>query len=399
MALILHGALLWDGVHMEPRTGLDVLVEEDRIVAIRPTSVLSHRTHHVLDLTGTFLMPGLIDMHVHLVWSGSADPAAVVASDGEQLTVVRAVEHARAQLASGVTTVRDLGGNWDIPLTIARAIVRGYTAGPRVVASGRTIIMTGGHDPFWGIPSDGPQAVLRAVRRQVSFGAQVIKVAASGGVYGRPEGESVVQSELTEEELTVAAKEAHRFGLRVAAHALGSDGIGNALRAGVDTIEHGIFLTEELATEMVIRGTALCPTLLVYRTIAENREGTIPAYAVDKARVAAEAHRESFRLAMEAGVRIVAGTDAGSPATPHPSLVTELELMHEYGMAPDRVLASATRVAADVLGFGASLGTVEPGKQADLLVVEGNPLDDLANLHRVHCVLRAGALVPVDTRR
>jgi imidazolonepropionase-like amidohydrolase len=165
-------------------------------------------------------------------------------------------------------------------------------------------------------------------------------------------------------------------------------------RAGVDTIEHGIFLTEELAAEMVTRGTALCPTLLVYHTIAANRKGTIPAYAVNKARLAAEVHGESFRLAMEAGVRIVAGTDAGSPETPHPSLVAELELMHKYGMPRHRVLASATRVAADVLGLGASLGTVEPGKQADLPVVEGNPLDDLAHLRRVRYVLRAGAHVP-----
>jgi imidazolonepropionase-like amidohydrolase len=393
MALVLRGAVLWDGVHPEPRAGLAVLVEGDRIVDVRPAGTLSPRGHEVLDLAGAFLMPGLIDMHVHLVWSGSSDPASVVASEGEQMTVVRAVANAAAELEAGVTTVRDLGGNWDIPITVARAIERGYARGPRVVAAGKTIIMTGGHDPFWGIPSDGPQAVLHAVRRQVSRGAGVIKVAATGGVYGRPEGEEIGQCELTEEELSVAAREAHRFGLRVAAHALGSEGIANAVRAGVDTIEHGIFLSEEILAEMRQRGTALCPTLLVYRTIAENRSGTIPDYAVHKARQAAEAHWESFRMALAAGIPIVAGTDAGSPDTPHPSLVAELELMREYGMPTDQVLASATRVAAEVLGRGTSLGTVEPGKKADLLAVDGNPLEDLGQLRSVRCVLRAGTVV------
>ncbi|MCM8748429.1 amidohydrolase family protein [Thermomicrobiaceae bacterium CFH 74404] len=397
MALVLHGAVVWDGVHPEPRSGLVVVVERDRIVDVGPADRFSPRDHQVIDLSGAFLMPGLIDMHVHLVWSGGSDPANVVASEGEQLTVIRAVENARAELEAGITTVRDLGGNWDIPLSVARAIERGYVCGPRVVACGQTIIMTGGHDPFWGIASDGPQAVLHAVRRQISLGARVIKVAATGGVYGRPEGEEVGQSELTEEELAVAAREAHRFGLRVAAHAIGADGIGNAVRAGVDTIEHGIYLTEELVAEMAARGTALCPTLLVYRTIAENRSGTIPAYAVHKARQAAYAHRSSFRMALDVGIPIVAGTDAGSPDTPHPSLVAELELMCEYGMAPDQALASATRVAADVLGLGATLGTLEPGKRADLLVVDGNPLEELGQLRRVRCVLRSGALVSASS--
>ena len=396
MATILYGAVLWDGVQPEPRSGLAVVVEGDRVVEVRPAERLSPRGHEVIDLSGAFLLPGLIDMHVHLVWSGGSDPANVVASEGEQMTVVRAVANAVAQLEAGVTTVRDLGGNWDIPITVARAIERGYVRGPRVIAAGKTIIMTGGHDPFWGIPSDGPQAVLHAVRRQVSRGAGVIKVAATGGVYGRPEGEEIGQCELTEEELSVAAREAHRFGLRVAAHALGAEGIASAVRAGVDTIEHGIFLTEEILTEMRRRGTALCPTLLVYRTIAENRSGTIPAYAVHKARQAAEAHRESFRMAIATGIPIVAGTDAGSPDTPHPSLVEELELMREYGMAADQVLASATRVAADVLGRAASIGTVEPGKVADLLAVDGDPLENLAHLRRVRCVLRAGTVVRSD---
>ncbi|HYY12650.1 MAG TPA: amidohydrolase family protein, partial [Kineosporiaceae bacterium] len=209
---------------------MDVVIDGPVIREVRPTSArVPGEDASIVELDGAFLMPGLIDMHVHLVWSGSPDPARVVEEEGAQLTTVRAVANLQAEVHAGITTVRDLGGNWDLPITLARA-----------------------------------------VRRQVSLGAGVIKVAATGGVYGRPEGEEIGQVELTYEELAAAASEAHRFGLRVAAHALGAEGIRNAVRAGIDTIEHGNFLDEALVAEMRQRGTALCPTLLIYRTIADG---------------------------------------------------------------------------------------------------------------------------------
>lgn len=387
-SLLLRGGTLWDGQNPDVRRDADILVEDGRIVAVGADAAGSDAA--VLDLEGRYVLPGLIDMHVHLVWSGSPDPAALVEREGEQLTTIRAVANAQAQVRAGVTTVRDLGGNADIAVTVAGAVDKGLVEGPSIVAAGQSIIMTGGHDPFWGLASDGVDAVVRSVRRQVSIGARVIKLAATGGVYGRPEGEDVGQTELNLDELTAAVREAHRFGLKVAAHALGTEGIRNAVLAGVDTVEHGNFLTEEIVDLMRRNGTALCPTLAIYRTIADGPDRGVPSYAADKAQRAVAAHMESFAMAREAGIPIVAGTDAGSCATPHPALVGELSVMCELGMPAHDALRAATSTAADVLGRADCTGRIAPGLQADLLVVNDDPREDVRVLLEPYLVLRAG---------
>jgi imidazolonepropionase-like amidohydrolase len=391
MTTVYRHAFLWPGRGDEILAGVDVAVEDGRITSVGSLPRYPEGAT-VVDLDGRWLMPGLIDMHVHLVWSGSGDPATTLEHEGEHLTAIRSVANAATQLHAGITTVRDLGGNWDLAITLARAVSAGLAEGPSIVAAGQTVIMTGGHDPFWGVMADGPTAVVAAVRRQVAAGAGVIKVAATGGVYGRADGEEIGQSEFTYEELAAAAGETHRFGLKVAAHALGNTGIRNAVRAGIDTIEHGNFLDEEIVREMQRRDTALCPTLQIYRTIADHTAGLIPSYAVEKARRAVVAHRESFEMARRAGIPIVAGTDAGSCATPHPALVAELQVMRQYGMGAGETLAAATSKAAEVLGRGDCIGTIEPGKAADLLILEANPLEDIRHLLRVWGVVRQGRL-------
>ena len=390
-SVLLRGGTLWDGQQRQVRVGADVLVEDGRIAAVGHEA--RDRGAHVVDLEGRYVLPGLIDMHVHLVWSGGPDPATVVEREGEQLTTVRAAAQAQQQLGAGVTTVRDLGGNADIPLTVATAVDRGVLEGPTIVAAGQTIIMTGGHDPFWGLASDGVDAVVRSVRRQVSLGAGVIKVAATGGVYGRPEGENVGQTELTLEELTAAVHEAHRFGLKVAAHALGTEGIRNAVLAWVDTVEHGNFLDEETVALMRRQGTALCPTLAIYRTIAEGPGSGVPSYAADKAQRAVAAHRESFAMAREAGLQIVAGTDAGSCATPHPALVGELSALCDLGMTLYEALLAATSTAADVLARRGRTGRILPGGPADLVVVDDDPFHDVRALLEPYLVVREGRII------
>lgn len=388
--LLLRGATVLDGQSPDVQRDADIVLKDGRIQQVSQNGKCEDAT--VLDIEGRYVLPGLIDMHVHLVWSGGSDPAAVVEKEGEQLTTVRAVANARAQVHGGVTTVRDLGGNADIAVTVARAVDMGLIEGPSIVAAGQTIIMTGGHDPFWGIASDGTDAVVRSVRRQVSIGARVIKLAATGGVYGRPQGEDVGQSELTLDELRAAVHEAHRFGLKVAAHALGAEGIRNAVLAGVDTVEHGNFLTEEIVELMRRNGTALCPTLAIYRTIAGGPDTGVPSYAVDKAQEAVTAHTESFAMAREAGIPIVAGTDSGSCATPHPALVGELVAMCELGMQPHDALQAATGTAAEVLGQAGRVGQVSPGQQADLLVVDEDPREDVRALLHPQLVLRSGKI-------
>lgn len=390
MGFVLRGGLIWDGLAAEPQVA-DLRID-DRVTGIYPPGQVPRSAIEdddvTVELDDAFVLPGLIDSHVHLVWSGGPDPASDVDREGEQLTVVRAVANARSQLAAGITTVRDLGSNWDVAITLARAVDRNICEGPTVVAAGRTVIMTGGHDPFWGIFSDGVDAVTSAVRRQVSIGAEVIKTAATGGAYGRSEGEEIGQAELSFEELSAIASEAHRFGRKVAAHALGNEGIRNAVLAGIDTIEHGVFLDEETVAAMRERGTVLCPTLATYRTLAEG-DG-IPAYAVDKARRAVAAHRESFAMALSAGIPVIAGTDAGAPNLPHPSLVDELEVLHEYGMPVVDALKAATSDAAAAMGHQDRAGQIRVQAPADLVVVEDDPFADLGNLRKVWGVIRSG---------
>lgn len=400
--LVLRGGRVWRGDPRAEGQRLDLLVDGGRIVQVGLVSKVP-RDASVIDLDGRWVIPGLIDMHVHLTWAGGPDPSATVQAEGEQcLTAMRTIANAERELRAGITTVRDLGGYWDLAIAAARAVEAGIAEGPTIVAAGRTVIMTGGHDPFWGIEADGPTAVVSAVRRQVSRGAGVIKMCATGGVYGRADGEAIGQTEMTYEEMAAGIAEAHRLGVRVAAHALGSEGILNAVRAGVDTIEHGTFLTEEILAEMTRRGTALCPTLRIYRTIAENRDGRIPEYAVAKSRTAVEAHRQSFEMARSAGIAIVAGTDAGSCLTPHPALVAEIVQLHEYGMTTGEALAAATSTAATVLGRDETVGSIEAGREADILVLDADPLADLAALECPTAVLRRGRIRavagPMSTR-
>jgi len=395
VGLVLRDARVWDGVSADVRP-LDVVCRDGLVAELVPAGTATTGDEDVaLDLAGATVVPGLVDAHVHLVWSGGTDPVGLVDREGEQLTLLRAAGHARDQLRAGITTVRDLGSNWDAAIHVARAVDRGALEGPTIIASGRTVIMTGGHDPFWGLPCDGEDAVVRGVRTQVAAGAGVIKTAATGGVYGRCEGEEVGASELTHDELRALAGEAHRRGRKVAVHALGTDGIRAAVAAGVDTVEHGVFLTEDIVEDMLRRGTVLCPTVAVYRRIAD---GLAPDYATAKAAEVVTAHRASVAMAREAGVPIIAGTDAGAPGMPHPSLLDEVAALLDLGLTPLEALRAATSGAADALGLP-GVGRVGVGSPADLVVVDGDPLADPGVLRTPWAVVRRQEVVATQSRR
>ena len=367
----------------------DLLIEEDKIVQIRDR-VESLSPDATLDLKGYFILPGLIDMHVHLCWDGSVDPTETMERESREMTLLRMVHHARETVFSGITTVRDLGSVDDLSIALSSAIQKRFIVGPRVIAAGRSLIMTGGHDPFWGIPVDGPWEAIKAVRKQVDKGAKVIKVSATGGVYGRREGEEVGQSELTRDELEAICKEANRLELRVASHALGREGVENSVLAGCDTIEHGIFASEKILNKMAEQGTFLTPTLFTYRNIAE---GNAPDYAKRKAQRVVGQLRSCFLAARAKGIRILVGSDAGSPELPHPSLLLEMEEMVGLGMSPLEVIRTATLGNAEALGMKGLIGSIEEEKLADLLILRGDPTEGLGQLKDVWGVLKEGTFL------
>jgi len=389
MKTLLTSLALIDGTGAAPVAGSWVLVEDERI-ADRGQGAAPAADARV-DLGGKTCLPGLIDLHVHLCWDGSTDPVDVNRREGEELTLLRMARHARHTLERGVTTVRDVGSIADLSLVLERAIRGGVIPGPRLIACGRTIVMTGGHDPFWGVFCDGPWAGVAGVRGQAYRGARVIKVCATGGVYGRAEGEEVGTSELGFEELRAICAEAHRLGLRVATHAVGRDGIDNSVAAGCDTIEHGIFASDEALERMAAEERFLTPTLFIYRHIAE---GAGPEYARRKAIACAEQHPRTVARARAAGVAITAGSDSGSCGAPHPALFSELrDLVARGGLTPLEAITAATATNARALGLDGEIGTLARGRQADLLIVEGDPARDITALERPWAVMQAGRWV------
>jgi imidazolonepropionase-like amidohydrolase len=361
-------------------------VEEGRVVSVVPPEDLPADVE-VVDLGDATLLPGLIDAHVHLVWSASAEPHALIERESRALTALRCANNAELHLRAGVTTVRDVGSTDGLAIEVGRAVELGILPGPRVVAAGRAIAMTGGHGWFLGREADGKDAVRRAAREEIKAGAGCVKLMASGGVYGHAEEPGSPQ--LTAEEMGAAVEEAHKAGRKVAAHAYSPEAINNALEAGVDSIEHGSFLDRATAERMQEQGTYLVPTMSVYAAMAEKGpELGAPEYIRRKTAEVVEASREAFRLALEVGVRIAAGTDCGAPGHPHGTLPEELALMVEAGADPVQAIRFGTSAAADLLGEEA--GTLEEGKRADLLAVAGDPTGDIGVLRRVRLVLRGG---------
>jgi imidazolonepropionase-like amidohydrolase len=388
VAVAYRAARVFDGISEGMIEDGAVVVEDGRIASVGPARGLPE----AVDLGDVTLMPGLIDAHVHLVWDASAEPHEVVARQSRALTVLRCAKNAALHLRAGVTTVRDVGSTDGLAVEIGRAVELGILSGPRVVAAGRAIAMTGGHGWFLGREADGPDALRRAVREEIKAGASCIKLMASGGVYGHAEEPGSPQ--LTVEEMRSGVEEAHKAGRKAAAHAYSVEAINNALEAGVDSVEHGSFLDRETIERMREQGTYLVPTMSVYAAMAEKGPGLgSPEYITRKTAEVLEASGEAFRLALEVGVPVAAGTDCGAPGHPHGTLPEELRLMVEAGATPLQALRFGTSAAAELLGLGDEVGALEPGKRADLLAVAGDPTLDIQSLREVRLVLRDGVVV------
>jgi imidazolonepropionase-like amidohydrolase len=390
------GGRVFDGMGALPAPA-DVVVEDGRFVEIG-TGLDGDQ---VVDVAGRTILPGLFDCHTHVVFSHVDTWRSVNTPFSYQF--YEAIGNLGATLDVGITTVRDAGG---ADLGLQQAVTDGLVRGPRLRISITMLSQTGGHGDDWypsgsrigvvypGMPSglvDGPDEMRRKVRELIRAGANQIKVATSGGVLSPRDDPR--HGHFRDDELAVLVAEADAAGIHVMAHAQGAPGIKAAIRAGIRSIEHGIYLDDEAIEMMLAHGTFLVPTLVAPLGVIEAVEAgaPIPEPVVRKARAVVEIHREAFRRAVAAGVRIAMGTDSG--VTPHGQNLRELALMVEGGMSPAAVLVATTRSAAELLGLADELGTIAAGKRADLVVVDGDPLDFEGFGNRIVAVYQDGRLV------
>ncbi|SDM35699.1 Imidazolonepropionase [Halarsenatibacter silvermanii] len=393
---LLKSSLILTGSDLKPLEDAAVLIsKEGEIVKCgRQQELEIPDGTEVIDHSGKIIMPGLIDAHVHLCLKPVADPFEILLEESPGRTAIRAVEHARKTLKAGVTTVRDMSGKDYVDLDLRDAVAEGNIVGPRILASGKNLAMTGGHGWPTAEEVDGPAQARRGARKQIKEGADQIKIMATGGVM--TEGVQPGAPQMTEDEMRAAIEEAHKADRKTAAHAQGTEGIKNALRAGIDSIEHGIFLDEKSIKLMKENEVFLVPTLAAPHWISEKgSEAGIPEYAVKKSDDIIEDHQQSFQAAYQAGVKIALGTDAGTPFNEHGKNTKELKLMVENGMTPQEALTAATSRGAELLGISAETGSIEPGCQADLLVLEKNPLEDIENIETLERIyLQGSEIIP-----
>lgn len=363
----------------------DVRIEDGRIEAVG--DLTARADEPVASLSGHAVTPGLVDAHVHFSLSGEASVEEVVGMSEAKLALVEA-RNARRTLESGVTGVRAMGAR-GVDLQLARSIRAGDVPGPRTTANGHSLTATGGHGHHLGREIDGPVDARAAVREEVDAGAEFVKFMTTGGV--TTPGTDPDAIALTDAELDALVDEAERQGVSAATHAHGAAGVKAAVKAGVDTVEHGTFLDDEAVDLLLEHETTLVPTLSAPYRIVRNLDAATPDSG-RKTEAVYERHAESFRKAVDAGVEIAGGTDAGTPFNHHGSNSAEIEFMTEYGMEPLAALRAMTETAAEVAGLDGS-GTLDPGTSADLLVLDGDPLADLTRLHDPVAVVKGGEVV------
>jgi imidazolonepropionase-like amidohydrolase len=401
----LRAARLFDGTGASIVGDAVVVVTGERITAVGPASKVAIPSGaRVVDLGDATLLPGFIDVHTHLTGRELRDPGSDLSSvrDFPGYAAVLGVEHARVTLLAGFTTVRNVGASDFDDMALRQAIDGGVIPGPRMQTAGYAFGITGGHcddngwrpglrDPDYraGV-ADGADEARKAVRYMVKYGADVIKICATGGVLSL--GDAVGATQYTLEEMQAVVDEARKLDRKVAAHAIGTEGIKLAVRAGIASIEHGFLLDEEGARLMAQHGTYLVPTLSAV-ALADQviRSGRLTGLRAEKALAAARGARIATKLAVKNGVPIALGTDAG--VIQHGTNATEFRLMVEWGgMTPTQALIAGTAGAAKLLGWESRVGTLTPGKLADVVAVPGDPLKDISTTERVILVMKGGTL-------
>lgn len=403
-ATLLHVGHLIDGLNAERRAEMTIVIEEDTIVAVQAGYTEPSNSDTVIDLRKMTVLPGLMDMHTHLMTEHHPRVYSDKFFMNEADFALRSVHYAKRTLMAGFTTVRDLGDNGVNSVSLRKAIQEGWIVGPRIFTSGKSLATTGGHaDPTNGLKGDfrreagptqgvvnGPDEARQAVRQRYKDGADLIKLTATGGVLSLATNGQNPQFTIAELETIVAT--AKDYGMAVAVHAHGSEGMKRAVLAGVDSIEHGTFMTDEVMELMKQRGTYLVPTLLAGDWVAKKAEEDdyFPAVVRPKAATIGPVIQRTFSKAQAAGVRIAFGTDSG--VSPHGENAREFQLMVAAGMPPMKALQAATIEAARLLRTEDTLGSVSAGKLADLVAVSGNPLENIQLMEDIRFVMKGGVV-------
>ncbi len=375
-----------------------VVIEGDKITAVGPSSTTKVPAEaKIIRADGKWLVPGLMNMHVHLGLKLPGTAGAELADETEAALALRMAENARKSLHAGVTTVRLVGEDAHADLDLRNAIEQGYTEGPRIFTAGRMVGVTGGHgDPEKG--NDGPYEFRKATRAEIIAGADWIKIAISGGIATR--GTGLGDAFMTPDEIEAVTDIAHRHGVKVAAHSGSPRATSDAVDAGIDCIEHGYFLTEVVLQKMKKKGTWYVPTIVVAQPATMpffERIGSPPWYLA-RIEMAGKRHWNALKTAVQVGVRIALGTDQ-FPHEPNDgtiSTVREAEYYVEAGMTPLQALRSGTIETATLLGAEDRLGTIEPGKLADIIAVDGDPSQDISALRTIRFVMKGGKVVRND---
>lgn len=398
----LHCGRLIDGVANSAQTEMTIVIEGNKITDVRKGYQTPPSGARLIDLKNRTVMPGWIDAHVHL----SSETSRNRYSEGFILNpedfALRSVGYAERTLMSGFTTVRDLGGS--IAVSLRNSINSGYIKGPRIIAAGKIISTTGGHgDPTNGVnrelmddpePKEGvinsPEEARKAVRQRYKEGSDVIKITATGGVLSN--AKDGAGAHFTEDEIEAVVATAKDYGYKVAAHAHGAEGMKRAIRAGVSSIEHGTFMDDEVIQLMKQHGTWYVPTITAGKSVADSAKipGYFPPLVVPKALETGPKIQQTFAKAYKAGVKIAFGTDAGVFA--HGKNYREFELMVEAGMPAMEAIKSATASGAELLGLSDKIGTLQKGKLADIVAVNGDPLTDIKVMKDVVLVMKEGVV-------
>ncbi len=404
--VLFRAGVLIDGTGADPRAHVDILAKDGRIEAVGP-NLSTPPGAEVVDLTGYTVLPGFIDCHTHLT-SEPAGPNAQLqtVTEIDADAAIRGVGAAQKTIEAGFTTVRNVGAHGFVDVSLKRAIDSGRIVGPRMITATHALSIVGGHgdandlapgifeehlDYTTGHPT-GPDECRKAVRYAHKHGAGVIKVMSTGGVLSS--GDALSGRQFSDDELAAIVDEAHHLGLKVCSHAHGAEGIKAAVKAGVNSIEHGTYIDDEAIRMMKERGTYLVPTRCAGEWVYEHaKDGQLPAYAIAKALEVGPIMRSGFQRAYRAGVKIAFGTDAG--VYPHGQNAKEFQFMVDLGMKPMEAIVTATGAASDLLGWN-EVGEVAKGRYADLVVVKGDPLADISILQHPVAVVKGAQFVRDD---